>query len=255
MIIRPCHKWDFLFFDLPVNSLSRSEAKILISMDPIVNWDQTYSTSLRRKQQLKFGRKLPRMYLSTNSNFLRFSCPLSTPMCSDDRPPKISTMQYYVACVLYVSSLLPLSLERCLCEFLEVQIVAFFLIHFYVDLPTGPHFNLDTKIVELYIESVFSGRYWLVFLGIYHTDTKGNLGRYILVSFTYFYVSISSGLRTKFLIPQLWYPPSGWSPLYSSRYCTFDLNLQPPNWGQIHRDFWWVNQPILWLQGLVYRVN
>jgi hypothetical protein len=37
--------------------------------------------------------------------------------------------------------------------------------------------------IELYIKSVFSGRYWLVFLGIYHTNTKENLGRYILVSF------------------------------------------------------------------------
>ena len=40
-----------------------------------------------------------------------------------------------------------------------------------------------------------------------------------------------------------------------SRYCTFDLNSPTPNWGQIHQDFWWVNQPILWLQGLVYQVN
>jgi hypothetical protein len=31
-------------------------------------------------------------------------------------------------------------------------------------------------------------------------------------------------------------------------YFTFDLNLQPPNWGQTHQDFWWVNQPILWLR-------
>jgi hypothetical protein len=37
--------------------------------------------------------------------------------------------------------------------------------------------------VELYIKSVFSGRYRSVFLGIYHTDTEGNLGRYISVSF------------------------------------------------------------------------
>jgi hypothetical protein len=37
--------------------------------------------------------------------------------------------------------------------------------------------------LELYIELVFSGRYRLVFLGIYHTDTEGNLGRYISVSF------------------------------------------------------------------------
>jgi hypothetical protein len=36
--------------------------------------------------------------------------------------------------------------------------------------------------LELYIELVFSGWYWLVFLGIYHTNTKGNLGQYILVS-------------------------------------------------------------------------
>jgi hypothetical protein len=34
-----------------------------------------------------------------------------------------------------------------------------------------------------------------------------------------------------------------------------DLNLQPPNLRQIHRDFWWANLPILWLQGLVYGVN
>jgi hypothetical protein len=31
------------------------------------------------------------MYPSTNSNFLQCSRPLSTPMCSDDWPPKIST--------------------------------------------------------------------------------------------------------------------------------------------------------------------
>ncbi len=40
-----------------------------------------------------------------------------------------------------------------------------------------------TFFLELYIKSVFSGWYWSVFLGIYHTDTKGNLGRYISVSF------------------------------------------------------------------------
>ncbi len=58
-------------------------------------------TFLRQKQQLEFGGNLPRMYPSTKSYLLRFSHPLSTPMCSDDRPPKISTstMQYYVACV------------------------------------------------------------------------------------------------------------------------------------------------------------
>ncbi len=33
------------------------------------------------------------------------------------------------------------------------------------------------------IELVFSGQYRSVFLGIYHTDTEGNLGRYISVSF------------------------------------------------------------------------
>ncbi len=32
------------------------------------------------------------------------------------------------------------------------------------------------------MELVFPGQYWLVFLGIYHTDTEGNLGRYILLS-------------------------------------------------------------------------
>jgi hypothetical protein len=35
----------------------------------------------------------------------------------------------------------------------------------------------------LYTESVFSGRYRSVFLGIYHIDTEGNLGRYISVDF------------------------------------------------------------------------
>ncbi len=39
-----------------------------------------------------------------------------------------------------------------------------------------------TIILELYIKLVFSGRYRSVFLGIYHTNTKGNLGRFILVS-------------------------------------------------------------------------
>jgi len=34
------------------------------------------------------------------------------------------------------------------------------------------------KKLELYTESVFFGRYWSVFLGIYHTDTKGKLGQY-----------------------------------------------------------------------------
>ncbi len=34
----------------------------------------------------------------------------------------------------------------------------------------------------------------------------------------------------------------------SKLYCTFDLNLQPPNLRQTHRDFWWANQPILWLR-------
>jgi hypothetical protein len=32
--------------------------------------------------------------------------------------------------------------------------------------------------------------------------------------FAYFYIPISSGLHTVFLILWLWYPPSGWSPLY-----------------------------------------
>jgi len=33
-------------------------------------------------------------------------------------------------------------------------------------------------------------------------------------------------------------------------YRTLDLNSPPPNWRQIHRDSWWANQCILWLQGL-----
>ena len=98
-------------------------------------------TSLCQKQQLEFGGNLPRMYPSTNSNFLQFSRPLSTPMCSNDWPPKISTMQYGSNMWRHVQEMI-----WCLCEFLEVRIVVFFLIHFYVDLPTGPHFNLETKI-------------------------------------------------------------------------------------------------------------
>ncbi len=42
---------------------------------------------------------------------------------------------------------------------------------------------MEAIFLELYIEAVFSGWYRSVFLGIYHTDTKGNLSRYILVSF------------------------------------------------------------------------
>ncbi len=180
------------------------------------------------------------MYLSTKSNFLRFSCPLSTPMCSDDRPPKTSTMRYYVACVSYVSSLLPLSREMFVWIFGDANCCFFshtFLHRFAYRTALQP-WDQNCRVVY---RIRFSSRYRLVFLGIYHTDTKGNLGRYILVSFTYFYVSISSGLHMVFLISRLRYPPSGWSPLYTSRYCTFDLNLQPPNWGQIHQDFWWVN--------------
>ena len=37
-------------------------------------------------------------------------------------------------------------------------------------------------LLELCTESVFFGRYWSAFLGIYHTDTDGKLGRYISVS-------------------------------------------------------------------------
>ena len=38
-------------------------------------------------------------------------------------------------------------------------------------------------------------------------------------------------------------------------YCTFDFNWLPPKWRQIHRDYWWANQLILWLQGLVQWLN
>ncbi len=50
----------------------------------------------------------------------------------------------------------------------------------YINTDTGQAASIKTRVV---IKAVFSGRYQLVFLGIYHTDTKGNLGRYILVSF------------------------------------------------------------------------
>ncbi len=38
-------------------------------------------------------------------------------------------------------------------------------------------------------------------------------------------------------------------------YCMFDLNSPTLNWRQFHREFWWANQPILWLHWLVYQVN
>jgi hypothetical protein len=38
-------------------------------------------------------------------------------------------------------------------------------------------------------------------------------------------------------------------------YCMFDLNLQPPNLRQTHRDFWWGQPTFLWLQGLVYQAR
>ena len=37
------------------------------------------------------------------------------------------------------------------------------------------------KVLELYTDSVFSVGIRSVFLGIYHTDTEGKLGRYISV--------------------------------------------------------------------------
>jgi hypothetical protein len=36
----------------------------------------------------------------------------------------------------------------------------------------------DGKIIDLLTKSVFFGRYWSVFLCIYHTDTEGKLGQY-----------------------------------------------------------------------------
>ena len=46
--------------------------------------------------------------------------------------------------------------------------------------PTVPPV-LSTKTLELYTDSVFSVGIRSVFLGIYHTDTEGKLGRYISV--------------------------------------------------------------------------
>jgi hypothetical protein len=50
----------------------------------------------------------------------------------------------------------------------------------------GPKSADETRIgaifIELLTELVFFGRYRSVFLGIYHTDTDGKLGRYISVS-------------------------------------------------------------------------
>ena len=45
-----------------------------------------------------------------------------------------------------------------------------------------PVFLYGVKTVELYTDSVFSVGIRSVFLGIYHTDTEGKLGRYISVS-------------------------------------------------------------------------
>ncbi len=41
------------------------------------------------------------------------------------------------------------------------------------------------KIIELHPELVFVGRYWSVFLGMYDTITKGNLGQYVCSRGTY----------------------------------------------------------------------
>ncbi len=52
-----------------------------------------------------------------------------------------------------------------------------------------------------------------------------------------------------------WFLCSPWLILFYCQYgsyCTFDLNLQPPNLRQIHWDFWWSQPTFLWLQGLVY---
>jgi hypothetical protein len=53
-------------------------------------------------------------------------------------------LHVYVNIIIVASIIIVVS--RCFCEFLKVQIVVFFRIRFYVDLPTGPHFNLETKI-------------------------------------------------------------------------------------------------------------
>ena len=37
MITKPCPKWDFLFFDLPNNSIRGREAKILIFRNQVAN--------------------------------------------------------------------------------------------------------------------------------------------------------------------------------------------------------------------------
>ncbi len=43
---------------------------------------------------------------------------------------------------------------------------------------TNKVLHSSMRLVELYTKLVFSGRYRLVFLGIYHTVSKGNLGWY-----------------------------------------------------------------------------
>jgi hypothetical protein len=66
------------------------------------------------------------------------------PMISHLKFQQCNIMLHVYVFIIVVSIIIVAS--RCLCEFLEVQIVVFFLIRFYVDLPTLPHFNLETKI-------------------------------------------------------------------------------------------------------------
>ncbi len=53
---------------------------------------------------------------------------------------------------------------------------------FYQYSPYPSNWMLLPILLELYTKSVFSSRYRLVFLGIYHTNTDGKLGRYKSVS-------------------------------------------------------------------------
>ncbi len=55
MITRRCPRWEFLFFDLPNNSLIGSYERFSISRDQVVNWGQMYSMYNSMYNYLQLG--------------------------------------------------------------------------------------------------------------------------------------------------------------------------------------------------------
>jgi len=72
--------------------------------------------------------------------------------------------------------------EEGLCIFFCFIVAQNHLCPVFFSLTKTSYLHLEKNYLELCTESVFFGWYWSVFLGIYHTDTEGKVGRYILVS-------------------------------------------------------------------------